>query len=248
MPGRFTSIALAILVGGSAAALLRAQTAVVAPPQPVSFAKEVEPILDRSCRSCHGDTVQLGKLDLSTRDSALRGGARGSDLVPGDAGASRLYRRIAGLERPPMPAQGDPLTAEEVDAVKRWIDAGAAWDTATTSSSVKPSATAATAALEMRVITPAERNYWAFKLPVQAPLPQIDNPRFANPIDRFLEDTRRAHRLTPGGQDEPPCIIEMPAPLWTGGAGPMSRARRRTRRRRPRRSRRSGNRRRDSTR
>jgi hypothetical protein len=197
MPCRFKSIAFAFVVVGSAAALLRAQAAVVAPPQPVSFAKDVEPILDRSCRSCHGDAVQLGKLDLSTRDSALRGGARGSDLVPGDAGASRLYRRIAGLERPPMPAQGDPLTAEEIDAVKRWIDAGAAWDTATTSSSAKPAATAAVAALETRVITPAERNYWAFKLPVQAPLPQVDGTRFANPIDRFLEDTRRAHALTP---------------------------------------------------
>lgn len=196
MAGRFKSIALAFLAVGSAAALLRAQTAAVAPP-PVSFAKDVEPILDRSCRACHGDAVQLGKLDLSTRDSALRGGARGSAIVPGNAEASRLYRRIAGLEQPSMPAQGDALTAEEIDAVKRWINAGAAWEATGTLSSANPSATAAVAALETRVITPEERNYWAFKLPVQAPLPQIDDTRFANPIDRFLEDTRRAHALTP---------------------------------------------------
>jgi hypothetical protein len=50
----------------------------------------------------------------------------------------------------------------------------------------------------------AARNYWAFKLPVQAPLPDV-SPRFQNPIDRFLEATRqdkglvaapRAARLT----------------------------------------------------
>jgi hypothetical protein len=46
------------------------------------------------------------------------------------------------------------------------------------------------------VITPAERNYWAFKLPVQAPLPQADAAGFTNPIDRFLEAARRQRGLT----------------------------------------------------
>ena len=96
MHGRVTSIALAVLTVGSIAALLSAQTASVAPAAPVSFAKDIDPILERECRACHGDTVQLGKLDLSTRDNALRGGARGSDIIPGNAEASRLYRRIAG--------------------------------------------------------------------------------------------------------------------------------------------------------
>ena len=128
MHGRLTSMALALPVAGSIVALLSAQAAFLAPAPPVSFAKDVEPILERDCRQCHGDTVQLGKLDLSTRDSALRGGARGSDIIPGNAEASRVYRRIAGLEQPSMPAQGNPLSAAEVAAVKQWIDAGAIWD------------------------------------------------------------------------------------------------------------------------
>jgi hypothetical protein len=122
MPVRLKSIALAFPIVGSIAALLSAQAAFLAPATPVSFAKDVEPILERDCRQCHGDTVQLGKLDLSTRDSALRGGTRGSDIIPGNAEASRLYRRIAGLEQPSMPAQGNPLSAAEVAAVKQWID------------------------------------------------------------------------------------------------------------------------------
>jgi hypothetical protein len=72
----------------------------------------------------------------------------------------------------------------------------AKWDAVSPSSSAKPSAAAALAALENRIITPAERNYWAFKLPVQAPLPQVGDSRFTNPIDRFLESARRAHALT----------------------------------------------------
>src|SRR6266480_1392200 len=36
----------------------------------------------------------------------------------------------------------------------------------------------------------AARNYWAFKLPVRAPVPETV-ARFENPIDRFLEQVRR---------------------------------------------------------
>ena len=186
---RFTSIALALLVAGPVAALLRAQA--VSPAQAsVSFANDVEPILERSCRSCHGDTAPMGRLDLSSRDSLLRGGSRGADLVPGDAEGSRLYRRVAGLEQPAMPAKGTPLTAKEVAALKQWIDEGAKWDPPTSTGATR--STAALAALETRVITPEERNYWAFKLPVQSPLPD-GGGGFTNPIDRFLEAARRTH-------------------------------------------------------
>jgi hypothetical protein len=40
----------------------------------------------------------------------------------------------------------------------------------------------------------AARNYWAFKLPVQAPLPEVRAP-FAHPVDRFLEQTRQEKGL-----------------------------------------------------
>ena len=43
-------------------------------------------------------------------------------------------------------------------------------------------------------IPAAARNYWAFKLPVQAPLPSA-SIRFENPIDRFLEAARQEKGL-----------------------------------------------------
>ena len=113
-----------------------------------------------------------------------------------DAGGSRLYRRVAGLEQPAMPVQGDPLTAAQLATLKNWIDQGATWDAIVSTSNAVSSAATGLAALENRPITPEERNYWAFKLPVQAPLPVVANTRLTNPIDRFLESARRARGLT----------------------------------------------------
>ena len=68
------------------------------------------------------------------------------------------------------------------------------WDaptTATTNSAANP-----LAALERMDITPEQRNYWAFKLPVQAPVPGVANRDLTNPIDRFLEKARVDRGLT----------------------------------------------------
>jgi hypothetical protein len=198
MHGRLTSIALApalaLVLVGSLAALPSGQTAPAAPGTGVSFAKDVDPILERSCRSCHGAAVQMGKLDLHTRESALKGGVHGSDIIPGNAEESRLYRRVAGLEQPPMPAQGPALTAGEIAAVKQWINDGASWDSPATSTIAGTPAATALAALENRTISPEERSYWAFKLPVQAPVPG-GAADASNPIDRFLEQARLARGL-----------------------------------------------------
>ena len=196
MSRRVPSIAVAAAVMVWLCALVGAQSS---PPQavpPVSFTTDVRPILERSCLSCHGDAVLMGRLDLRSREGALRGGTRGSDLIPGDSGGSRLYRRVAGLEQPAMPVQGDPLTAAQVATLRNWIDQGAPWDAIVSTSNAVSSAAARLAALENRPITPAERSYWAFKLPVQAPLPVVANTRLTNPIDRFLETARHARGLT----------------------------------------------------
>jgi len=159
---------------------------------PSEFTSAIRPILERSCWNCHGEALQLSGLDLRTRESALRGGDSGAAIVPGRAGESRLYRRVAGLEEPPMPVEGATLTREEIAAVREWIDEGAHWDVGATSA-----ASDALAAVEGGELTPERlaeaREYWAFQLPVQAPLP--DFPEYENPIDRFLERTRHEEGL-----------------------------------------------------
>ena len=88
----------------------------------VDFATDIHPILEAKCLGCHGEKLQLSKLDLRTRESAIDGGAHGPALVPGKAEQSRLYRHVAGLEEPAMPMRGEALTAAEIDTLKRWID------------------------------------------------------------------------------------------------------------------------------
>ena len=162
-------------------------------PSPVAFDQEIRPILEQKCLSCHGGALQLSRLDLRTRESALNGGVRGPALLPGNAEQSRLYRMVAGLDAPAMPMQGTPLSAAEIATLKKWVDEGAKWGVAETT----PVASAvALAALENRPLTSEEREYWAFKLPVQAPVPVVDRKDLTNPIDRFLEKARKERGLT----------------------------------------------------
>ena len=160
----------------------------------VDFSKQIQPLMESSCWNCHGSSLQLAKLDLRTRDSAIKGGEHGAAIVPGNAEQSRLYRRVAGLENPRMPMDGTPLSADQVAAVKSWIDAGAAWGAINTSETKTPAANVL-AALERMEISPEQRSYWAFQLPVQAPVPAVASHALPNPIDRFVEAKRAASRL-----------------------------------------------------
>jgi hypothetical protein len=160
----------------------------------VSFAKDIQPILRANCETCHGDPQTSG-LDLRTRDAALKGGDHGVAIVPGSAEQSRLYRRVAGLEQPSMPMDGT-LTAQQIAVIKIWIDQGAHWDLAAREPASESQRAGAPAALERAEIPAAARNYWAFKLPVQSPVPVV-SARFENPIDRFLEKARQDKGLEP---------------------------------------------------
>ena len=53
------------------------------------------------------------------------GGVHGPVVVAGNAHQSRLYRRVARLEKPFMPMEGEALPEAEVTLLKRWIERGA---------------------------------------------------------------------------------------------------------------------------
>jgi hypothetical protein len=161
---------------------------------PVSFSKDIQPILEQNCWDCHGPSMQSSRLNLSTLDGALHGGARGSAIVPGKAEDSRLYRMVAGLDKPAMPLGGAKLTDGQLAAIKNWIDQGAHWDTGAVGVKTQPDSTAAFAAMQNVQLPPGARDYWAFKLPVQAQVPVVAGP-FSNPIDRFLEKAREEKGL-----------------------------------------------------
>src|SRR6476659_6698862 len=91
----------------------------------VDFEKDVQPLLEQKCYSCHGEQMQQSGLRLDRRQAALRGGDYGPVIVPGDSTASKLIKRVAngdgGLQMPPTGALSD----EEIGILRAWIDQGA---------------------------------------------------------------------------------------------------------------------------
>ena len=141
-----------------------AQTA----PAP-SFARDVAPVLGRSCLPCHGTGQKLAGLDLSSRAAALKGGEKsGPAIVPGKSAESSLYKRIAGLEKPAMPL-GTKLADKEIEILKSWIDAGAVWD--------------GEARADEKTFTAQQKSWWAFRQPVRHVLPNAA----AHPVDAFIK-------------------------------------------------------------
>ena len=166
-------------------ALASAQTA------PVSFSKEVLPVIQRNCQGCHGAVQQLSAFSLASREAALRGGLHGPAIVPGKASESQLVKRLRGTVEPAMPL-GGKLSAEEIAVIERWIDAGAQWDAG------PERAVVASAVPASRKITDADRNWWAFRKPVRHTPPAVDDTRWArNPVDAFVSAKLKENGLKP---------------------------------------------------
>ncbi|MDZ7639883.1 MAG: PSD1 and planctomycete cytochrome C domain-containing protein [Bryobacterales bacterium] len=94
------------------------------------FTAKVQPALREACSGCHGETMQLSKLDLRSREAMLKGGLRGPALVPGDAAKSPLYLALkgeGGLMTMPPGGASKGLPPETIEAIRAWIDGGAPW-------------------------------------------------------------------------------------------------------------------------
>ena len=86
------------------------------------FESEVLPIFETNCLACHGATLQQNGLDLRTQESVVKGGESGSAVEPGSAEQSLLYEKVRTGS---MPLGGERLKVEEIEAIRRWIEAGA---------------------------------------------------------------------------------------------------------------------------
>ena len=83
-------------------------------------------VFQQRCVSCHGPSKHKGGLRLDGYEHMLTAGRSGRPaVVPGQALQSEVVRRVVlPAEHPDaMPADGSPLTDEQIVAVIRWIDA-----------------------------------------------------------------------------------------------------------------------------
>ena len=121
-------IALLFLNGGA-----RAEDAKPAAERPpVSFFRDIRPILQDRCQGCHQPAKALGGLTLTSYATLIKGGESGeAGVVPGKPDDSELLSQIlpSGNDPPAMPKGAPALKPDQVDLVRRWIAEGAKDDT-----------------------------------------------------------------------------------------------------------------------
>jgi len=90
----------------------------------VNYYRDIEPILNANCVSCHQAAMAAGGLRVDAPESLLQGGASGKAVVPGKADSSLLYTRLTVTTDKRMPPAGT-LTEEELALIRAWINLGA---------------------------------------------------------------------------------------------------------------------------
>lgn len=129
----------------------------------IRFNESIRPILTTHCTKCHGGVKQAGGVSFIYREKALGEGDSGNPIiVPGDLEKSELVYRITTDDEddrmPPVDESPHGLSAEEIEALKKWVEQGAKWE-----------------------------DHWAFGKPVKPTQPEVENTGWVRePIDRFV--------------------------------------------------------------
>jgi hypothetical protein len=155
----------------------------------LDFVKDVRPILEARCFSCHGPDKQRADLRLDRRDTAWKGGESGPVIVPGKSQESLLLKRVGStLDKERMPPRGDPLTAAQREVLGAWIDQGAVWPDSASGDPVK--------------------THWAFQPVVRPEVPHSTELGWArNAIDQFVATRLKKAGLRPAPEAERSVLI-----------------------------------------
>jgi len=96
--------------------------------EPIDFQRDVAPILECRCLSCHNDWDRRGGLSRQSAKAAGKGGESGKVIVPGEPESSYFLDVVIRSDgTAEMPKDESPLEAAEVDTIRRWIAGGAVW-------------------------------------------------------------------------------------------------------------------------
>ena len=91
-----------------------------------SFAKDVKPILDKRCASCHG-TRKKGGYSVADYNAVMTSGDNAPVIIAGDAANSILVQMLRGIKTDAggqMPPSR-PLKEEQIQLIERWVNQGA---------------------------------------------------------------------------------------------------------------------------
>ncbi|MCS5630943.1 MAG: DUF1549 domain-containing protein, partial [Pirellulaceae bacterium] len=153
--------------------------------EPISFNKQIRPILADRCFACHGpDSAQrVSDMRLDQQETIFQELPSGEfPVVKGKPNESAIIHRIVSddeeLKMPPVDS-GKTLNQQEIELIKQWISEGADWN-----------------------------KHWAYEAPQHSPLPRsIRNWQQNNPIDLFIQARLKQLRLRPETQADKETLI-----------------------------------------
>jgi hypothetical protein len=124
VPRRFLTLIVPTL------AVAGAGTSAPAADAPVSFKRDVAPILVKQCQGCHNAEKNKGQYRVDSFERLLRHGkSKAEPIKAGHPAESSLYRLITTADEDErMPQKADPLPAGQVATLGRWIEQGAKFD------------------------------------------------------------------------------------------------------------------------
>ncbi len=138
----------------------------------VMFNRDVRPILTKHCTGCHGGVKQAAGLSFVYPEEASW------TAEAGDLEDSVLFERVISDdpdERMPPPEHGPPLSKQEIETLKKWIEQGADWKT-----------------------------HWAFEKPKNADVPKVSDPKWATTsIDPFVLSRLEKENIKPSPDAQP---------------------------------------------
>lgn len=125
MARMFERIGIMALLAAGAMVASRA-----AADEPVSFTRDIGPILLTQCQTCHGEKESKGKYRVDTFERFMTSRSKGPVLIsPGKPADSELFTLVTiddAEQR--MPQDADALPAAQIELFRRWIEQGAKFD------------------------------------------------------------------------------------------------------------------------
>ena len=94
----------------------------------VDFQRDIRPLFEAHCSTCHNDRRAESGLSLDSYESALKGGASGRPVLGGTVKTNEILRRVQSTnpdER--MPFEADALSPTSIERLMDWVKQGTPW-------------------------------------------------------------------------------------------------------------------------
>ncbi len=146
--------------------------------EPISFNRDIRPILSQNCFHCHGpdSNTRKGDLRLDEGKKAIADGI----IQPGNPGKSELIARISTEDpddmMPPLESKLPKLSKGQRETLAEWIRQGAKFE-----------------------------GHWSYIKPTRPTLPEVEGA--SHPVDRFIQAKLKGTPLKPSPKASPSTLV-----------------------------------------